>query len=354
MIRLVGFFYDRTRKTFAGQWGMVFLFLFSMLVYSTSGFMYFEGEEQGWDWEDCWWWAVVSMTTVGYGDLYPVTMYGRLFVGLPTMLVGVAILGYILSTLAAILMENKLKELRGMSTVESENHIIICRFIELSSTIQLVNELRLDPQTKDTAVVLIDESLEELPKELAECDVTFIKGNPTRDSVLDRANLADSSSVIIQADLSDTDDSDHRNLAIALTIEKKYPEIKTIVHCLSPDNISFFERCGCDSVVCITKLVNQVIAQELQDTGIHKVVSELTSNTHGKQLYVFDVPNGVGTFNEVRETLAQKNVMAIGIRRGERNFMAPNPDYSIKETDKVISISSERITTGVTSDKSVA
>ena len=75
------------------------------------------------------------------------------------MLVGVAILGYILSTLAAILMENKLKELRGMSTVESENNIIICRFIELSSTIQLVNELRLDPQTKDTAVVLIDESL---------------------------------------------------------------------------------------------------------------------------------------------------------------------------------------------------
>ena len=210
MIRLVGFFFDRTRKTFAGQWGMVFLFLFSMLVYSTSGFMYFEGEEQVLDWEDCWWWAVVSMTTVGYGDLYPVTMYGRLFVGLPTMLVGVAILGYILSTLAAILMENKLKELRGMSTVESENHIIICRFIELSSTIQLVNELRLDPQTKDTAVVLIDESLEELPKELAECGVTFIKGNPTRDSVLDRANLADSSSVIIQADLSDTEDSDHR------------------------------------------------------------------------------------------------------------------------------------------------
>ena len=86
-----------------------------------------------------------------------------------------------------------------------------------------------------------------------------------------------------------------------------------------------------------------MIAQELQDTGIHKVISELTSNTHGKQLYVFDVPNGAGTFNDARETLAQKDVMAIGIRRGEQNFMAPSPDYSIKETDKVISISSDRI-----------
>ena len=52
--------------------------------------------------------------------------------------------------------ENKLKELRGMSTVESENHIIICRFIELSSSLQLINELRLDPQTKNIPVVILE------------------------------------------------------------------------------------------------------------------------------------------------------------------------------------------------------
>jgi hypothetical protein len=89
--------------------------------------------------------------------------------------------------------------------------------------------------------------------------------------------------------------------------------------------------------------VNQVIAQELQDTGIHKVVSELTSNTHGKQLYVFEVPNGAETFDDAREALAQKEVLAIGIFRDGDNFMAPNSNHSVQKHDKIISISSSRI-----------
>ena len=90
--------------------------------------MYFEGEglgnkPEGLDWKTCWWWAIVTMTTVGYGDYFPESFYGRLFVGLPAMLVGVATLCYLLSALAAVVMENKLKELKGMSTVDSDSNL---------------------------------------------------------------------------------------------------------------------------------------------------------------------------------------------------------------------------------------
>eukprot|EP01052_Picozoa_sp_SAG31_P040872 SAG31_NODE_6039_length_2197_cov_1.136320_1_plen_211_part_00 len=37
---------------------------------------------------DCFWWVVVTITTVGYGDLFPITWYGR-YVGIATMLTGV-------------------------------------------------------------------------------------------------------------------------------------------------------------------------------------------------------------------------------------------------------------------------
>ena len=349
MIRLLFKFIKITQNTFAGQWGVVFVFLFSMLVYATSGFMYFEYETYPENndgtvltWEDAIWWAIVSMTTVGYGDYFPTTTLGRLLVGLPTMLIGVAILGYILSALAAILMENKLKELKGMSTSESEKHIIICRFIGLTSSMQLIQEIRQDPQTAETPVVIIDETLEELPKELAELDVTFIKGDPASDSVLERANLSEAESVIIQAELADSENSDLKNLAIALNIEKTHPEINTVVHCLNPDNVRFFERCGCDSVVCIIKLVNQVIVQELQDSGVHKVVSELTSNTFGKQFYVADIPSGSSTFGDVKTAMEKNNALAIGIRRAGQNILAPKGSFGIESSDKAISIGSTR------------
>lgn len=53
---------------------------------------------------DAWWWAFVTVTTVGYGDLAPVTVLGRLIaVGL--MIGGIALLGVITATLSSWLIE---------------------------------------------------------------------------------------------------------------------------------------------------------------------------------------------------------------------------------------------------------
>jgi voltage-gated potassium channel len=48
------------------------------------------------------WWAVVTLTTVGYGDFYPVTVLGRL-TGVAVMFTGVGIIGALASILASIL-----------------------------------------------------------------------------------------------------------------------------------------------------------------------------------------------------------------------------------------------------------
>ena len=53
---------------------------------------------------DAAWWAVVTMTTVGYGDRYPVTVEGR-FAATVLMLGGVALLGTVTATLASWLVQ---------------------------------------------------------------------------------------------------------------------------------------------------------------------------------------------------------------------------------------------------------
>ncbi|MFK5583960.1 MULTISPECIES: potassium channel family protein [unclassified Serinicoccus] len=55
-------------------------------------------------WQDALWWAVATVTTVGYGDFYPVTLEGRLF-AFGLMLCGIGLLGVVTASLASWLLE---------------------------------------------------------------------------------------------------------------------------------------------------------------------------------------------------------------------------------------------------------
>jgi voltage-gated potassium channel len=57
---------------------------------------------------DAFWWAIVTVTTVGYGDIYPITTEGKIIASV-LMVFGIAILGILISTLGASFIESRLK-----------------------------------------------------------------------------------------------------------------------------------------------------------------------------------------------------------------------------------------------------
>lgn len=86
---------------------------------------------------DALWWSVVTMTTVGYGDFYPVTGLGRaLAVGL--MICGIAVLGSVTGMLASWIVQ-KVGEARNDSTanLHSELHALRAELAQLRSHLSL-------------------------------------------------------------------------------------------------------------------------------------------------------------------------------------------------------------------------
>jgi voltage-gated potassium channel len=57
---------------------------------------------------DSFWWAMVTVTTVGYGDIYPVTSGGRL-IAIALMLVGIGTLGVFTATIAGYVVRGREK-----------------------------------------------------------------------------------------------------------------------------------------------------------------------------------------------------------------------------------------------------
>jgi len=90
-----------------GQYATFITILLAGIVLSTGSILVLEFESRAADGNiktggEAIWWGLVTITTVGYGDFYPVTMLGRL-TGIFVMFAGIGIIGALASILASLL-----------------------------------------------------------------------------------------------------------------------------------------------------------------------------------------------------------------------------------------------------------
>lgn len=329
------------------KWSNTLLALVAMLTYSIVGFMLTEGRVRPeLDWSDAFWWSIVSMTTVGYGDLFPTTTAGRFLVGMPTIFFGCAIVAQLLGTMADRIIKSESNQRKGLKKLRHKNHIIIIRMPSLTKVHQLVDEIRADSTTRRSPIVLIDETLDEIPEDLTAKGVQFISGQADELSVLQRASFRTAKTIIILAHGEDRSRSDLLNLSIVLTIESEAPDIATIAEVLNPEKVAAFKRAGCDSVICLSDISAQLIAQEMQDPGLGQIVKELTTNRNGQQLYIIPIPSQITSYSDLQKAFEPGPALLIGVKHGhqEKNRSSWNPEstFLLSAGDHAIIISPER------------
>lgn len=101
--------YKKTRKFFDTN-GFKYMFLITMAFIAIGGVLIHYAE--GMSFQDGVWWAFVTATTVGYGDISPVTALGRLIATI-LMLVGIGLIGSLTSAITTYFLNNKTKTVKG-------------------------------------------------------------------------------------------------------------------------------------------------------------------------------------------------------------------------------------------------
>lgn len=106
--------------------------VFLIALLASAGFYYFESGKDATGaplndkvktFGDSLWWTMVTMTTIGYGDIFPVTVGGRL-VAVCLMFIGIGTLGVSTAAIAAYFVKNDQLQLLRVSRLKG--HVIIC------------------------------------------------------------------------------------------------------------------------------------------------------------------------------------------------------------------------------------
>lgn len=267
------------------------------------------------------WWNIVTLTTVGYGDMYPTTIPGKVATIL-IMICGIASVAYILSALVEYFIQLNQRKEQGLLRVKMENHIIICNWNERAE--DLFNQLNSFEDLKDE-VVLIDNELDSRPSP----EVHFVKGSPTEIETLRKANIDKAKRVLILAKGKNKSEADANTVLSALAIRSLRSDVIICAEILDPHNSLFLKNARVDQVIDINSLISRFIAQTTYNPKLLAVLNELVSNSPDScEIYRCNIPEHLKnmTFSELLKEIKEKyDCLIIALEDSEGDKVIINP-----------------------------
>ncbi|WP_251549936.1 potassium channel family protein [Neobacillus muris] len=279
------------------------------------------------------WWAIITASTVGYGDYVPHSLLGRI-TALILILLGVGFVSSYFGTLAAAAVTKQDAFLEGKIAFKGTGHIIIIGWNERSK--EIIHKLVQMKQSK--MIVLIDETLEENPVQSRY--LHFIKGKAHVDETIIKSDIQHAEKVLITADRGhDELQADMNSILTLLTIKGLCPEVKCIVEILTAEQAINAKRAGADEVIQSNKLTSIVMMNSIhanEDGLLSTIVHLLQEN----RLSTFIASNSdIGkTYQELSQNKANHGCLLIGIKRGEETLLNPPRSIQIKENDLLLAL----------------
>jgi voltage-gated potassium channel len=192
--------------------------------------------------------AIVTATTVGYGDVVPQNPAARV-IAVGIMLTTIPLLGALFSFVAANAVELRIRRLIGMDrTAFAVPHTVLLGFAPESAIV--LEELR---RAGQSVVVVASAEPSELPP-----DLPFIKGDPAEDACLKRARIDQAKQALITAE------TDGDVLEIAIAVRHLAPDVPVIVSTQSARVSRALAELGIPRTLSAQDLLGHTLAKSLE------------------------------------------------------------------------------------------
>ena len=240
------------------------------------------------------WWAIVTMTTVGYGDFYPATPEGRFFAVI-IMFAGISLVSLLTATISSIYVAKRIREDKGLEKVDIRDHIILCGWNKNAESI--IDSLRNLTDQKTLELVLINEIHEDIVNHLKnkykDVDLYFVAGDFTSEEILNKASIVNAKTVIIIPNLDDENigSPDEKTIFATLTIKSLVSSVRVVAYLMQRENLTHIRRANVDEVVLSDDFGAYMLASHVMDPGIPQTTKTLLNASSDARLRRVDIPN---------------------------------------------------------------
>ncbi|HEY4261844.1 MAG TPA: potassium channel protein [Schlesneria sp.] len=296
-----------------------------LLGFLTLGAVCFRLTE-GWDWRQCFYEAVIIMTTVGLSatsqsELNPWT---KLFI-ICYLMVGVGIFTYCVSQLGQTVVNLQVRgywEKRAMNHVirKLKDHYIVCGFGRMGRTVCRY----LHSRNKPFVVIDVDEKITTLCREK---HWPYIVGDSTHDEVLLTAGILEAKA------LTTVLPTDADNVYVVLSARLLNEKLQIVARASDEKAVDKLERAGANRVVSPFSSGATKIARLMLNPSVEDFFD--VTDDHGSELELADVQitaKSPCVGKRLMDTdLRERGVMVIGIRRANGERLMPPPGTAVIE-----------------------
>jgi len=307
----------------------------SIVLTATFGLMHLEG----WDFFTAFYVAIITISTVGYGDTTPITFEGKVLT-LAYVICGAGAMAYTFASIAGFFIEGQFKKIIRLKKMQNKlkginNHYIICGFGKIGKIVAK----KFDDAGVPFVVIDVDEK-----KVLGELDkfknLIYVIGDATLDDVLHRAGVKRAKGLI------PTVNSDAENLFITLSAKEFNPNIYVVAKAENDAAIDKLLKAGADRAISPYSIGGMRIAEMSLKPEILDFVSTLMDAAHDMEIGRFTVsPHS----SVIKKTLYDSKIRQktgatiLAIKKKDNNVIInPSPDIILDEEEVVYAFGTKK------------